>query len=273
MDQVIDGFEYQLCKRTKVIEAFERVGLSLENVDKINFKELIPPILSDFIEVNRLIEIFLFLGINEKLPKNRSFVEYSKLNGAQVRLINKINNCLKRDNQTLMDFLGAENTQKYQIICKGRTHNVDVVSIKTLTKLLADKKIIEYATDLDDRFTDLIEVSQSLDDMASIQKFEHILNDMRDCDYFLRFGVNKRNGNAKSAIRHMKTQALKKHSLDAQILPKPPQKEITPDEIQRISESQDKQRVVKTIIHMWKQNHVYGTMKRVCVLNDLIYTL
>ena len=58
LDKTIDGTEYQLCKRTNVIESFENVGLILENSDKIKLKELVLPILNDYINLSRLIEIF-----------------------------------------------------------------------------------------------------------------------------------------------------------------------------------------------------------------------
>ena len=184
LDKIIDGAEYQLCKRNNLVESFENIGIILNNVDKIKLKELVPPILNDYINLSRLIEIFSSVGIFEKLPANRKYIDYIKIDGPRIRLFNKINQNLIRENYDIVDFIGLKNIEKINLISSSKEYHLQVVKVNTFANILCDKKIIRNGKYLDEEFLDLITVSQSCDNYVLISKLKNILSDLKNNLYF-----------------------------------------------------------------------------------------
>jgi hypothetical protein len=67
LDKTIDGNEYQLIQRQSLHDAFEEIGIDLTLEQKMTLKDLLPPILNDYIDVRNLIELFEDLGLHEDI--------------------------------------------------------------------------------------------------------------------------------------------------------------------------------------------------------------
>ena len=106
------------------------------------------------------------------MPVNRKYIDYTKLDGPRIRLFNKINENLTRENYGIIDFIGLESIEKLNLISSNKKYHLQVVKVSTFAKILRDKRIICYGQDVDEEFLDLITVSLSCDNYVHISKLK-----------------------------------------------------------------------------------------------------
>lgn len=96
-DKVIDGKEYQLIRRASLINTFRNLGIPFSIDEQIYFKDLVRPIIQDFIDVAVLREIMENLGIVEDIPPSTKHIDYNKLEGQSIRIFNRIIKYMKKN--------------------------------------------------------------------------------------------------------------------------------------------------------------------------------
>ena len=139
-DRVINGKEYQLIKRMDLLECMQQNGLELEFEDRLIFKDVVKPILQDFINVEHVIQVLKRLGIVEDMPPASKYMNYDKLSGREIRIFNKINNYMQTHN--IADVLGIfspGDTYKIVVQAKDKQEEIDVIHEDKLEAVLKSK--------------------------------------------------------------------------------------------------------------------------------------
>jgi len=71
------------------------------------------------------------MGIKEKLPTSNKHLDYSHLDVASVRLVNKINKYMEENKvATLEDFLGEFNIENYEVVSSNKTEKIKIIHNK-----------------------------------------------------------------------------------------------------------------------------------------------
>lgn len=138
--KVIDGFEYQLITLQDMWECFKHEGIQVSEQDKICIEQFSGIIFQDVIKVTiirsylkvKSVSKFLEeLGIVEKLPLSNQYLDYSQLDIASVRLINKINKYMEENKvDTVENFLGESNIENYEVISSKKTEKLKIIHNK-----------------------------------------------------------------------------------------------------------------------------------------------
>lgn len=152
-DKVIDGAEYRFIKNRHFIRMIKRVGMSLSYNDEMSIKSIVPSLLKGCIDITRLEELLVKLGIEDEKPIPTKHLNYSKLTGPSIRIFNKINHDMNElEIDEIEDFIGKENLDTIEIVTKNKTENVQTITPIKLMEVLQQKGIINYGQDLDDEF-------------------------------------------------------------------------------------------------------------------------
>lgn len=102
-----------------------------------------------------------------------------------------------------------------------------------------------------------------------LSKISNILSDMKDCEYFLRFTTHMRTAETKQILQKLKSQRKQVELLADMNSHNEPQPELSTVEMKKMLDNKDPKEKVAIIIRIWKQNHVYGTVKKVSYSNIL----
>ena len=152
-DKVIDGVEYRFIKFRHFIRLIKRIGMSLSYNDEMCIKTLVPSLLKGWIDITKLEEVLLKIGIEDEKPAPTKHLNYSKLTGPMIRIFNKINHDMNElEFEWLEDFIGESNLDTIEIVTKNKSENIQVITPIKLREVLQEKGIINYGQDLDDEF-------------------------------------------------------------------------------------------------------------------------
>jgi hypothetical protein len=192
-DKVIDGKEYQLIRRASLINTFKNLGIPFSIDEQMYFKDLVRPIIQDFVDVKILKEIMEDLGISEDIPPSTRHMDYNKLEGPSIRIFNRIIKYMKRHKiSDVVDFLCKENWDLIEVVGKEKRDNIQVIEATKMRDILRNKDIIGYGEDLNDNFAEFLEVSPEYSNIIMVRKLKKALKDIENCRYFQRFGVDRR---------------------------------------------------------------------------------
>ena len=115
-------------------------GLELEFEDRLIFKDVVKPILQDFINVEHVIQVLKRLGIVEDMPPASKYMNYDKLSGREIRIFNKINNYMQTHNITdVLDIFSPGDTYKIVVQAKDKEEEIDVIHEDKLEAVLKSK--------------------------------------------------------------------------------------------------------------------------------------
>ena len=152
-DKVIDGVEYRFIKHRHFIRLIKRIGMSLSYNDEMCIKFLVPSLLNGWIDITKIEELLIKLGIEDEKPVPTKHLNYSKLTGPSIRIFNKINHDMnEQEIEDIEDFIGKENLDTIEIVTKNKTENIEMITPIKLREVLQEKDIINYGQDLDDEF-------------------------------------------------------------------------------------------------------------------------
>jgi len=193
IDKVIDGKEYQLITRTSLINNLMNVGVSLSLNDQVHFKDLIRPIMQDFVDVKLVLKILEDLGIFEDVPPSNKHLDYNKLEGPAIRIFNEIIRYMKT-NEIIdtLEFINKDNCDLIEVVGKDKSDTIQVIQALKLRDVLRSKDIINYGDDLNENFTEFLEVSPEYSDIIMIRKLKKAIRDIENCKYFRNFGESRR---------------------------------------------------------------------------------
>lgn len=194
-DKVIDGKEYQLIKRKSLINSLSSFGIAMNYEDVQYFKDLIRPVIQDFVDVRVVLDIMNDLGISENLPPSNKHMDYKKLEGPSIRIFNRIINYMKTNEiMDIINFLNKENLDLIEVVGKDKQDTIETIQALKLRDILRDKDIINYGEELDDNFIEFLEVSPQYNDIIMIRKLKKAIKQIKECKYFQYFGDEKRVG-------------------------------------------------------------------------------
>lgn len=194
-DKVIDGKEYQLIKRTCLINQLNRIGVPLNLREQMMFKDLIWPIIQDYIDMSVVKGVLEKLGITENMPTNTKYLNYSKLQPSAIRIFNKIIRYMDtHDMNDIVEFLRKENLEVVDVVSKNKEDKIQIIQSIKLRDVLRSKDIIKYGEDLDDNFKEFLGVSHDHEDIIMIRKFKRAMKDIKNSKYLQYFGWEKRFG-------------------------------------------------------------------------------
>lgn len=112
---------------------------------------------SDTIKVVSISKFLSEMGIKETLPSSNRHLDYTKLDSASIRLLNKIIEYMdKHKISEIEDFIGHENIDHYDVVSHKKTEKLQIVKNTKLRDILAQKGLFPYGQDLDDRFCDFL---------------------------------------------------------------------------------------------------------------------
>lgn len=194
-DKVIDGKEYQLIKRNSLINCFSKIGVSFNHHDQMHFKDLIRPIMQDFVDVKVVSKIMEDLGIVEDIPPATKHLDYNKLQGPAIRIFNRIVRYMKTNEIIdVIEFLHKENCELIDVVSKTKQDKIETIQAVKLRDVLRSKDIIQYGEDLDENFIEFLELSPEYNDIIMIRKLKKAIKDIKESKYFQHFGYDKREG-------------------------------------------------------------------------------
>lgn len=185
LDKTIDGNEYQLVQRQSLHDAFEEIGIDLTLEQKMILKELLPPILNDYIDVRNLIELFEDLGLHEDIKTEG----LKNLRGPGIRQLNKIVNYCKSKRIEFEDFIPEEYLETIIVVSKKKDHEIKVVHSSKLAKFLAGYKIIPHGEEIDERLEDWLEISDDYEHFLMVKKLIRALEAVSLHDYFSKINL------------------------------------------------------------------------------------
>ena len=192
--KVIDGVEYQLIKLERLYDVLEESGFQLSYQDKICVENFVKPIIRDNVDVDSIRFFLSNLGIEEKLPKSTAHLDYIKLKGPSIRIFNRIIKHMETNNiENIQDLLGEDNIENYEVISREKLHQIQVISEQKLRDVLREIEVIRFGEDLDEEFTDFLSLNDEFSDLIMVSKLKRSLKDIKNCDYFNYFGINRRN--------------------------------------------------------------------------------
>jgi len=99
MDKVVDGKEYQLIRRERLIKWLEKYKIIEDYGVKLN--KVFFPFIDDLIDVKNIQKILSEWGIKEDIPYSTKHLNYEMLEGPAIRTFNKIIKYL--DDNNIMD--------------------------------------------------------------------------------------------------------------------------------------------------------------------------
>lgn len=256
-DKVIDGKEYQLIKRNSLINWFSKIGVSFNHHDQMNFKDLIRPIIQDFVDVKVVLKIMEDLGITEDIPPATKHLDYNKLEGPAIRIFNRIIRYMKTNEIIdVIEFLHKENCELIDVVSKTKQDKIETIQAAKLRDVLRSKDIIQYGEDLDDNFIEFLELSPEFNKIIMIRKLKKAIKDIKDWKYFQYYGYDKREGESeppdedlqmKRSINKSPTKYYSQQNLRE-----------TMSELKELSKdrdlSQDVKRKIQKAIEEWKLN-------------------
>lgn len=133
--KVIDGFEYQLIQLENLCDAIELAGFEMSDQEKQCLEQFSETVYKDVVKVKSLEKFLEELGITEKLPKSTRHVDYTQLDVASVRLLNKINEVMEKDfDGDVEAFVGEENIDSYEVVSSQKTEKLKIIHINKYTQ-------------------------------------------------------------------------------------------------------------------------------------------
>ena len=134
------------------------------------------------------------LGIEEKLPKSNSQMDYTVLRGPAIRIFNRILKYMEDHGVSPVEKLlqNEDITETYEVISKDKVHNIEVVNTIQFRDFLRKIGIINFGEELDEEFCDFIVINEEFDHLIMMKKLKKALKDIKNSEYFSYFGTKKR---------------------------------------------------------------------------------
>ena len=142
-------------------------------LDRLSFECLVKPILRDNIDFECIRHYLNCLGVDEKLPESTPHLNYASLNGPTIRLFNLIIEYMQvKQLDSVEDFLGIENIEKYSIVSKSKNHQVSIIHVNKLRDILRNAGIIPFGEDILEEFQEFLSLNDEFDELIMINKFK-----------------------------------------------------------------------------------------------------
>jgi hypothetical protein len=155
------------------------------------------PTIKDLVEAKKLIEMMSQAGIKEDFPPRKGRLDYEKLTGPAIRTFNRIIHYMKENNiASIADILPLNSLKKVELVRKGKdkTTKTQTINVWKLTHVFRGVGIIKPNEDLDQDFTDFVEISSEYDGIIMVPTLERAIKDASKCKYFKTFGTEPRKG-------------------------------------------------------------------------------
>jgi hypothetical protein len=167
IDKVIDGKEYQLLRRSDLLNSLKHKKIYLSLKDSILLKDLIPPLFQDCINLKTLEKILKKLLIREDLPKWSKLYPYNSLSGNTIRVFNKIISFMTLQNYIKVEeFLSQSLISEVEVVTNKGVYWEKVIMAGEMEKVLVDRGVIKRG-ELDEEFVDFVEISNRYDIIAT----------------------------------------------------------------------------------------------------------
>lgn len=117
--KMIDGIEYQLVKKEYLYQTLEHAGFELNQTDREAFEHLISPILRDNINIDSIRHYLNLLGVDESLPEQNAYLNFSTLKGPAIRIFNRIIKFINEHKlNSIEELIGQDNIEEYNVESK-----------------------------------------------------------------------------------------------------------------------------------------------------------
>jgi hypothetical protein len=191
--KTIDGKEYQVIKLNHLFETFDDRGFIVNQKDQICIESILKPIILDLVDVESMRYYMSKLGITEDLPKSTRHLDYTKLKGPTIRVFNSIIQYMDINHiYSIIELIGEDNIDSYEVVSKEKQHKIQVISSKTLRNKLREIGIIPFGEDLNDDFIDFLVLNDEFEDLIMLNKLTRSLKDIGNCEYFQYFGTDRK---------------------------------------------------------------------------------
>ncbi|CAI2373541.1 unnamed protein product [Moneuplotes crassus] len=189
-DKVLNAKEYQLIKYKHLYQIWAKCGLNITGDTKQGIEHVLVPFLDNSVEIHSLISTMAKYGCFELFPKSNKHINYRKMDGATIRILNRIIAIMERDKQeNVEDFLGEKNITYIEVVSPSKTEKIGVIDHLKLREVLREKCIIPYGEDLDEEFQTLLCLSSNREDLIMIRKMRKIIADIKNVRFFRNYGM------------------------------------------------------------------------------------
>ncbi|CAI2365025.1 unnamed protein product [Moneuplotes crassus] len=189
-DKVLNAKEYQLIKYKHLYKIFKQIGLEITGSIKQAIKHIATPFMENTVEVYTLVSVLANYGCYELFPKSNKHINYRRMDGATIRIFNRIIAIMDREkHETIEDFLGESNITYIEVVSPSRTEKIGVVNHLKFRGILRDKAVIPYGEDLDEELQVLLCLNSNREDLLMLRKMKKILKDIKETLFFNNFGM------------------------------------------------------------------------------------